>query len=399
MKQLLQLLLEQRGESGFMAARVNLLLARAYSAALLFSGVEMSINALRQYSLLQPTWFWICWVLVVGPMVGMFLSSWFYDDQPVWYLLHVFGVSFTLTTWVFQVGVGGQLPMDQTPWIWWSLGMAAMSAGFGLRKQWGWTFIAALPLAWVVLRTAHVGGSASYIRAVEDAIFTGLFSAVFTALIHTLKKDALEADLAMQNSAATAASQASRNARERERIRTTSLIHDRVIMTLEEAVKQRTKPQAEQVKNMALGAIQALNDWGKIAPSQDIDATSCFGAIAESVRLHSPQFVTDVSHDSEYLLPAEVAQTLTLATLEAVNNAIQHSKASEFTLRMSAGANGVKIVVRDNGRGFFQSRVSKSLMGIRTVIRGAMESIGGTAKIQSKEDTVGTTVILEWHHE
>ena len=126
--------------------RVNSLLAKTYSAALLLSVVELSINAARQYSLLNPFWFWLTWALVVAPAAGMFIAAYFFTEKAIWYGLHAFAVLFTVLSWPLQTGIGAVMPEDFTPWIWWNLGMGSMSAGFGLRRQIRWIFIAVLPI-------------------------------------------------------------------------------------------------------------------------------------------------------------------------------------------------------------------------------------------------------------
>lgn len=389
--------LEPPTDQGFMLARVSRMAARAYSAALLLTALELSANALRQYPVLNPAWFWLTWLSVVVPIGGMFISAYFFEEHRIWYALHALGVLFTLITWPFQAK-NWTSPADDNPWIWWSLGMAAMSAGFGFRRWLAWIFIAGLPFYWLVLHTTEPGGSSTVLLASEDAIYTGLFSAVFTSLIFILKDKAREADEVMGIAAVQAIETATRSAVGRERIRTATELHNKVLMTLEQAIEQRTPAQAEQVAEAAQLAIHSLRNRHELLEdwSSNLDASSVFEAIADAVLGHTDMFQISGTQTGECAVPGQVARALTEATLQAVSNALTHSKARNFELRMNASSTGVKLVIRDDGVGFYQRKVSPSSLGISKIIREGMESVGGSAHVQSRPEIRGTQVILEW---
>jgi signal transduction histidine kinase len=64
-------------------------------------------------------------------------------------------------------------------------------------------------------------------------------------------------------------------------------------------------------------------------------------------------------------------------------------------LILKASNNELKIVLKDNGKGFRPNRVPKGRLGIRNSIVGRVQSVGGTAYIVSSPGQ-GATVILEW---
>jgi signal transduction histidine kinase len=84
------------------------------------------------------------------------------------------------------------------------------------------------------------------------------------------------------------------------------------------------------------------------------------------------------------------------ATAQAITNSIQHAggKASRL-LRLKASAKEVKIVVKDDGIGFWASRVPKARLGLRLSIIERVESVGGSVHIDSKPGH-GTSIVMEW---
>ena len=90
-----------------------------------------------------------------------------------------------------------------------------------------------------------------------------------------------------------------------------------------------------------------------------------------------------------------VELAITEATLQALDNSIQHSKAQAISLLLASDGKGVKFVVRDDGAGFRPDRVSKDRIGISTSILFRMDSVRGVAEIESAPGK-GTTVTLRW---
>jgi signal transduction histidine kinase len=92
----------------------------------------------------------------------------------------------------------------------------------------------------------------------------------------------------------------------------------------------------------------------------------------------------------------EIAQSVTEATLQAIDNALRHSNAKQIQLILGQPeGEGIFVQVKDNGKGFNLDRLPKDRLGVRTSIQARMNSVGGRAKISS-EIGVGTTVELRW---
>jgi len=95
---------------------------------------------------------------------------------------------------------------------------------------------------------------------------------------------------------------------------------------------------------------------------------------------------------ASHTVTAEVRHDLFLATKEALHNIVRHSQATEVTLRISTDANGLEIVITDNGHGFVTGPDQAGADGLRNM-RLRMEGIGGDFRVQSNPRS-GTTISL-----
>jgi signal transduction histidine kinase len=383
--------------SSYAARRLEKIFGRSYSLALLLTGTEMSVNAFSQLSSYKPLFFWPLISFTLFSIVGMAISNWFFSGGRRWYVLHFASVSINIAFWVFEVQPAA-LPLQHAPYVWWSLGLAALSASFGLRKALAGAAIVILPVAYGLLRTAAFGGDASIDRTIEDCLYTFLFSGTFAALFELMRFRALEQDLANDKLRDAAVAQASQGSRERERLRLASVVYNQVIVALNSALDAHTPEQRENAARLAEASIARLKGYSAESTGTDpiIPADALFSSIEELVATQHPGFKLYSSVQSQVWVPAEVADALTQATLQAVTNSQIHAGGERVLreLRLKAEGNQIKLVVRDEGVGFRPSRVPKNRLGIRTIIFRQLESVGATAHIDSRPGE-GTTVILE----
>jgi signal transduction histidine kinase len=130
--------------------------------------------------------------------------------------------------------------------------------------------------------------------------------------------------------------------------------------------------------------------------SQTISVNSLFSALSLAIERQYEKVLINSEGESDFWVPSQVAEALTESTLQAVTNAVQHAGTdSQIEVLLRGAARGIKIVVKDNGRGFRVSRVPKNRLGLKLSIIGRLQSVGGRAFIDSKLG-VGTNVILEW---
>jgi signal transduction histidine kinase len=384
--------------SSYAARRLEKIFGRSYSLALLLTGTEMSVNAFSQLSSYKPLFFWPLISFTLFSIVGMAISNWFFSGGRRWYVLHFASVTINIAFWVFEVQPAA-LPLEHAPYVWWSLGLAALSASFGLRKALAGAAILILPVAYGLLRTSAFGGDASIDRTIEDCLYTFLFSGTFAALFELMRFRALEQDLANDKLRDAAVAQASQGSRERERLRLASVVYNQVIVALNSALDAHTPEQRENAARLAEASITRLKGYSTESTGTDpiIPADALFSSIEELVATQHPGFKLYSSVQSQVWVPAEVADALTQATLQAVTNSQIHAGGERVLreLRLKAEGNQIKLVVRDEGVGFRPSRVPKNRLGIRTIIFRQLESVGATAHIDSRPGE-GTTVVLEW---
>lgn len=391
-------LAQPKPERTFAYSRMEAVIGRVFSLASLGLGIEMSVNAWAQVSLLNPIWFLATWVLVFGSVVGLFISHWFFQGGRVFYLAYAVAVAFTVLTWGFQVSDLSKFDSGFTPWIYWNLGIACLSAGLGLRGYFAWPYIGALPVYWAFLRLTPEGGGVTELWAAQDAAYSFFFAATFTSLVQLLRYETRVADAASAAASDAIAEQARVDAQERERLRIDSLIHERILATLALSREARTEKEFVEVKHQAASAIADLRAFESDSVNQDvrISAKSFCSSLARIIDTHFEKVEVKSDCRGELLLSSEAASALTEAAMEAVRNAKQFAGGqANVSLKIKAYEDSIKLVVIDDGKGFRPSRVPKNRLGIRLAIRARMESVGGSAKIDSRPGH-GCTVILEW---
>jgi two-component sensor histidine kinase len=106
--------------------------------------------------------------------------------------------------------------------------------------------------------------------------------------------------------------------------------------------------------------------------------------------------------DSPLFIPLEVVDAMTEAMAEAMENSIRHGarrggRVIHRTARASRLPRGVRVIIKDDGRGFNPRRIPLDRLGIRlNIVQGMAAQPGTKVDIVSSRGR-GTTVTLEWN--
>jgi signal transduction histidine kinase len=289
----------------------------------------------------------------------------------------------------FDFGANGR------PWIWWAIGFAAILFAVHT-KTWLWvTYLAAMSASWFAVELVLFGEQRIF-QATLDAAYVVVYCFAVMALVSLVRDGAKEVDVANGEAIRSALQQARAEAVGRERQRVDALVHDQVLHTLLLAARAQApdeKAAAAESASQAIASLErAKSDQDK---SEVVTTAGLFRAIEDAALKLDTRVSVEISGASSAALRPEIAQAMTEATLQALDNSIQHSRASEIRLELTSDKSGVRFIVEDNGVGFRPERVSKDRIGINTSIRFRMSSIGGFAEITS-EPGKGAKVILGW---
>jgi signal transduction histidine kinase len=382
----------------FALTRVNTLLGRVFSIAASLVGIQTATNALTQVTNdgLDPIWFWISFSLVAASHLLIIFLVWFRGNGKVGFAALSISTLFALATWPLQLD-GGALQVAENPWMWWSLGIAGISAvgAFGIAISSVIVFL--LPTGWFLLQISNIGVPVDPWVAFEQSAFSFLISVVLSVLVVVLRYESAKVDEANQKSNNAAIELAKSDAIQRERDRIDALVHDSVLTTLLVAANARDESAANDAHELAKVAMQKLDSAQEtMSQSQTISVNSLFSALSLAIERQHEKVLINSEGESDFWVPSPVAEALTESTLQAVSNAVQHAGTdSQIEVLLRGAARGIKIVVKDNGRGFRVSRVPKNRLGLKLSIIGRLQSVGGRAFIDSKLG-VGTNIILEW---
>ena len=390
---------EVKSTKSFALARINRILGRAQAGALAVTAIEALSNGMQQSPNLNPFWFWFMFGSYAAVIVGVQISQWGFNDGRIFFQAHAILIAILVVSWPLQVLDSDLLPERYEPWVWWTLGMAGLSAVLSFSMTNALIYLAALPTLWAFIHMSQWGGHATAGLAWQESTYTFLVSGTFGAVILLLRGQASHVDLANELAAKAAAEKARVDAIERERYRIDSLMHDKVLTALILAAKTKTPEDEAVAASLAEEAIFDLNavrlDDFKVPVGLTV---SSFFLSLEDVISHSyPMVSVVVLSGSDLALPAEVAEAITDATLQAVQNSMQHAGGSSIvrSVRLKAKPSGIKIVIVDNGRGFRVSNVAKNRLGVRLSIMAKVENVGGRVFIDSKPRQ-GTNVVIEW---
>ena len=369
---------------------------RVLSVVLSASLLELIANATSQSSqlnLLSTTWL----ILLSTATLATLLSSWFTAGKNYFFVIHGLLAGLSLLAWPFMLTEMGAFEQGVKPWIWWTLGIGILS--FGLFANWwiGGSYLLSVSAGWLFLSTSGIGGAATLQSATQDALYLFLFGGSVIGMINLVRRGASRADAANSVAIESAIEQARIDAVERERQRLDALIHDRVLNVLLLAGKAETAAEKKSAAKLAENAIDSLQQ-ALIEPRSTPSVTplGLFRALRKAALQLLPVIEVRTIGGGSEEIPAERAQAITQATLQAIDNAAKHSDATLFELIMDSPVTGeIEIVVRDNGSGFRIDRLPKDRIGLRTSVITRMEAIGGYAEITSSAEQ-GTEIKLGW---
>lgn len=389
-----------RSTKTFAVNRIIKLIARVFSIGLLISSAEIYLYGFAQIPLLnQPVAIgFLC--LHVASLAWILYGAWFSSNpansQRAYALLAVILV----LTWFTQVPEGAMLPEGYQPWIWWVIGSAGITAALSLPLLWSLSYLVGVPILWFFLHQSVIGGDADFSEALKDSLYAMLFSSSFSMLLLMLIDYARKADEAAHAAAVAEAERARIDAIEQERNRIDSLVHDKVLTTLLVTAKAADPVRVDEAKSLARTAIDALHtDAFAMDPAKkDITSFSLFGSFLDTLRASHPDIAVRETGASDLRIPNRVAAALSEATIQAITNSKQHAgSGAECVVRLKGSASGVKIVIKDDGKGFRPSRVPKNRLGLRLSVINRVEAVGGTVKIDSSPGK-GAAIILEWQN-
>lgn len=384
------------GPERFAVGRVNILLGRIFSIGGLAVAIQMLLNAWSQRDIVNPWFFWPGFGAVAIGQIGLIYAAFVSGKNRFWQRWYARSIELVIVTWFLAMPAGQSMPTGMYPWAWWGVGLAAVAAFAGLPPLRAILFLVSLDLFWFVARFFPAYGAVDAWLNLQDTLLTFLFAAVLGALVLVTRYEASKVDDASARKIDAAIDQARAEASVREKSRLDALVHDKVLTTLLLAGKASSPEERESASGLAVAAIGALSVATAAETGEDMNGSSFFAALEKTALSQSANIRVSRSEIDSVWVPGDAATALSEATLQAILNSQQHAGANAILeLHLKGHRNGLKIVIKDDGRGFRMSRVSKNRLGIRVSIVERVESVGGRAFIDSRPGA-GTNIILEW---
>jgi len=381
----------------FSVSRVNKMLGRIYSLALVGISIEALVNGFSQLQYLNQYVFYPSVLVLVLVVAAILYTQWFSDFSAFWLKSIAYLSGLLLLTWPLHFNPDQALPYSFQPWIWWLVGISSVAAGTSFSFRLGIAYLFAISGGWLILKTSSFGGPGQLIDAIQDTIHSFIFASMLVAMVLALRWEAAKVDAANQLAIETVVESAKTDAIELERSRMDSLVHDSVLTTLLIAARANNPEQIESARKSAREAIARLEQVGdETDSSSEMSLVSFFEALQLRIKEHAPEFtvVSDSPNDSP--IDSVSAEALAEATIQAIDNSLKHAgDPTERLVRLRGQKTGLKIAVVDNGRGFRPSKISKDRLGITSSIVKRVEKVGGRAFVQASPGR-GTTVIIEW---
>jgi len=286
-------------------------------------------------------------------------------------------------------------------WIWANVSVSAVSVAimFGLRPPF-WIYLSTLLISWQIVQTSlgvEATNFANFLDALQDTFYVFFLVVGLAGMYSQVCSWVSQVDQANSALQASSIDKYKVNAVEKEDQRINALIHDSVLHALTFAIAAKTPKERQASVALAMWASEKIrNVEFSIALSGNTTSNALFRSLRKLAEETSPLIKVSRYLAVSMFITDQAAQAITGAALQAMHNAIKHSKFTKLELKLNSPSNGlVTVHIIDNGRGFRPERVSRSRIGIRGSILTRMNLVGGLASIRSSAGN-GTTVSLRW---
>jgi signal transduction histidine kinase len=375
-------------------SRLELLIRRLFALTLFLASIETVVNAWGEREYLNNFGIATIGIFVVI-VLGVNLHTWFGRNSTPWiWAFAVFSIIGSLL-WPFQVTNYQAMPAEFQPWFWWVIGMGVVAAGVAAKPIVSLTHLVATVVIWFALDTSEFAGSTDWSDALQDSTYIFLFGGTILGLFFLVREAVGNVDAANTRAIRAAVEQARVDAVERERQRIDALVHDRVLSTLLLSANASNAEEQRSAMRLAKEAIQSL-EAAKTEPREStISALGLFRALRRAALQLSPGADVSIAAGGSNEVPGVVAQALTEAIIQALDNAVRHAKATKISLEMVGTSDGIRIRLSDDGIGFRLDRIPRDRIGVRTSILARAEAVGASVKITTAPGS-GTQVEVEW---
>ena len=378
--------------------RIDKLLAKIFAGAVAVLSIDVFRNGFAQLSFIHATGFLIYSSALVLSIIGALFSAFLFGNMKIWYRSFVFVTLLAMITWPAQVVDVGELPEHYKPYIWWAVGFASMAAAGAFKRTAAIVFLFVMPAVWLVVRLSPFGASESFFIALEDSLYSFLFSSSIAVLVMFLRHRASEVDSEFAALSQTRLERAFLDVIQLERIKVNSIVHDSVISSLDAAAGASSAEQREAAANQASEAIDRLEREFNRDPMarRQVSSQAYFESLKSAIERRSQFVAVKIKSQVDLEIPFEVAVGIAEATFQAVANSLEHAPTARVRkVVMTSSRSSIKLVVVDDGPGFRMSSVALNRLGIRVAIFERLRSLGVKANLNTAPGE-GTAWMFDW---
>lgn len=234
--------------------------------------------------------------------------------------------------------------------------------------------------------------------AVQDGLYAFCFDLILASLILLARRSAVDVDEAVASAARVAAAASAARARDEERVRISSLVHDRVLSTLLVAAQA----PAGLAAAASAEAERTLRDLDRLitspASNSPVPARDLAWSLQSDMTSIVPSAVFSHEVDADAMVDAGLATAVREAASEALRNSRAH--ASDGTtpvnraLHVAITSDSGTISVLDDGRGFDPEHLDGDRLGLSLSIRRRVAAQQGADVVVVSRPGVGTRVTV-----
>lgn len=177
------------------------------------------------------------------------------------------------------------------------------------------------------------------------------------------------------------------------------LLHDTVLQSLEAMASSSRVDAADPATALAELRATARVEAARLRrvlhapPSRDGALDTALGEVAAEATARGLRVRLVAADSTKVRIARSRLEALCGATGEALSNVARHSGAADVVVRVDLTEEGVRVVVRDHGRGF-EADPHRFGFGIRESILGRIRDVGGWAHVQAPPG--GGTRVTMW---